>query len=207
MDFLRYDGKSDLLIFINRCKSYFHQQRIMEEEKVWMASYNLEEGVQMWYIKVQTDEGTPSGAGSRNSTTCAMALPSVLLPSSSWGRVGRLPPHEHHRGVSGLLRGAPSPHWSPGRGAKGAALHGRPPTTTQPQRPGPQSAIPGRGHEPGTPIGAAGAVHAGTSKGRSPGFASGPRAALGATHAPGRQGGRGGCCRGRAATSQAPVPH
>ena len=84
MDFLRYDGKSDLLIFINRCKSYFHQQRIMEEEKVWMASYNLEEGVQMWYIKVQTDEGTPSGAGSRNSTTCAMALPSVLLPSSSW---------------------------------------------------------------------------------------------------------------------------
>jgi hypothetical protein len=32
----------------------------MEEEKVWMASYNLEEGTQMWYIQVQTDEGTPS---------------------------------------------------------------------------------------------------------------------------------------------------
>jgi hypothetical protein len=30
------------------------------EEKVWMASYNLEEGTQMWYIQVQTDEGTPS---------------------------------------------------------------------------------------------------------------------------------------------------
>ena len=44
MDFPRYDGKSDLLIFINRCESYFHQQRIMEEEKVWMASYNLEDG-------------------------------------------------------------------------------------------------------------------------------------------------------------------
>jgi len=24
----------------------------MEEEKVWMASYNLEEGAQMWYIQV-----------------------------------------------------------------------------------------------------------------------------------------------------------
>ena len=59
MDFPRYDGKSDPLIFLNRCESYFHQQRIMEE-KVWMASYNLEDGAQMWYILVQTDEGTPS---------------------------------------------------------------------------------------------------------------------------------------------------
>jgi hypothetical protein len=60
MDFPRYNGKTDPLIFTNRCESYFHQQRIMEEEKVWMASYNLEEGAQMWYIQVQTDEGTPS---------------------------------------------------------------------------------------------------------------------------------------------------
>jgi len=60
LDFPRYDGKSDPLIFLNRCESYFHQQRIMEEEKVWMASYNLEEGAQMWYIQVQQDEGTPS---------------------------------------------------------------------------------------------------------------------------------------------------
>jgi hypothetical protein len=60
MDFPRYDGKSDPLIFINRCESYFNQQRIMEEEKVWMASYNLEDGAQLWYMQVQTDEGTPS---------------------------------------------------------------------------------------------------------------------------------------------------
>jgi hypothetical protein len=42
MDFPRYDGKTDPLIFINRYESYFHQQRIME--KVKMASYNLEDG-------------------------------------------------------------------------------------------------------------------------------------------------------------------
>jgi hypothetical protein len=58
MDFPRYDGKSNPLIFINRCESYFHQQRIME--KVWMASYNLEDGAQLWYMQVQTDQGTPS---------------------------------------------------------------------------------------------------------------------------------------------------
>jgi hypothetical protein len=50
MDFPRYDGKSDPLIFINRCESYFHQQRTMAEEKVWMASYNLEDVAQLWYI-------------------------------------------------------------------------------------------------------------------------------------------------------------
>ena len=60
LDFPRYDGKSDPLIFINRCESYFHQQQIMEEEKVWMASYNLEEGAHMSYIQVQEDEGIPS---------------------------------------------------------------------------------------------------------------------------------------------------
>jgi hypothetical protein len=58
MDFPRYHGKTDPLIFINRCESYFHQHRIME--KVWMASYNLEEGAQMWYAMVQRDEGTLS---------------------------------------------------------------------------------------------------------------------------------------------------
>lgn len=60
LDFPKYDGKTDPLIFLNRCESYFHQQRIVEEEKVWMAGYNLEDGVQMWWIQVQQDEGIPS---------------------------------------------------------------------------------------------------------------------------------------------------
>ena len=60
MDFPKYDGTKDPLTFINRCESYFHQQRIMEEEKVWMASYNLDDEAQLWYMQVQTDEGTPS---------------------------------------------------------------------------------------------------------------------------------------------------
>jgi hypothetical protein len=29
----------------------------MEEDKVWMASYNLEEGAQMWYIQIRQDKG------------------------------------------------------------------------------------------------------------------------------------------------------
>lgn len=60
LDFPKFDGKSDPLAFLNRCESYFHQQRIAAEEQVWMASYNLEAGAQMWFIQVQQDEGTPS---------------------------------------------------------------------------------------------------------------------------------------------------
>jgi hypothetical protein len=52
LDFPKFDSKSDPLAFLNRCESYFHQQRIATEEQVWMASYNLEGGAQMWYIQV-----------------------------------------------------------------------------------------------------------------------------------------------------------
>jgi hypothetical protein len=56
MDFPRYDGKSN---------PHLHQplQIVLSSaahhrgKKVWMASYNLEEGAQMWYIQIQQDEG------------------------------------------------------------------------------------------------------------------------------------------------------
>jgi hypothetical protein len=58
MDFPRFDGKSNPLIFINRCESYFCQQRTMPEEKVWMVLYNLEDVAQLWFIQLKEDEGT-----------------------------------------------------------------------------------------------------------------------------------------------------
>jgi hypothetical protein len=61
-EFPRYDGKTDPLIFINKCESFFLQQRIMAEERVWMASYNLNNVAQLWYMQVQEDEGTPTWA-------------------------------------------------------------------------------------------------------------------------------------------------
>jgi hypothetical protein len=52
LDFPRYDGKTDPMLFINKCESYFRQQRTMAEERVWMASYNLEGVAQLWYIQL-----------------------------------------------------------------------------------------------------------------------------------------------------------
>jgi hypothetical protein len=59
LNFSRYDGKTDPLLFINKCKSYFWPQRTMAEERVWMASYNLEDVAQLWFIQLQEDECTP----------------------------------------------------------------------------------------------------------------------------------------------------
>jgi hypothetical protein len=59
IDFPRYDGKTDPMLFINKRESYFQQQRTMVEERVWMVSYNLEDVAQLWYIQLQEDEGTP----------------------------------------------------------------------------------------------------------------------------------------------------
>jgi hypothetical protein len=58
LDFPRFDGKTDPMLFQNKCESYFRQQRTMPEERVWMASYNLEDVAQLWYIQLQEDEGT-----------------------------------------------------------------------------------------------------------------------------------------------------
>jgi hypothetical protein len=44
LDFPRYDGKSDPLLFVNKCESYFQQQRTMPEEKVWMVSHPILKG-------------------------------------------------------------------------------------------------------------------------------------------------------------------
>ncbi|KAG2579161.1 hypothetical protein PVAP13_6NG239806 [Panicum virgatum] len=60
MDFPKFNGKSDPLAFINQCESYFNRERIMEEEKVWMAACNLEDDARVWFLQVQQDEGTPA---------------------------------------------------------------------------------------------------------------------------------------------------
>ena len=60
MDFPKFNGKSDPLAFINQCESYFNRERIMEEEKVWMAARNLEDDPRVWFLQVQQDEGTPA---------------------------------------------------------------------------------------------------------------------------------------------------
>jgi hypothetical protein len=59
-DFPRFDGTTDPLLFLNKCESYFRQHRTMAEERVWMASYHLDDVAQLWYDQILEDEGTPT---------------------------------------------------------------------------------------------------------------------------------------------------
>jgi hypothetical protein len=52
LDFPRFDGKTDPMLFINKCESYFRQQRTMPEERVWMASYQLQGVAHMLFIQL-----------------------------------------------------------------------------------------------------------------------------------------------------------
>ncbi|WVZ75512.1 hypothetical protein U9M48_023557 [Paspalum notatum var. saurae] len=59
LDFPRYDGKADPLLFINKYESFFLQQCILLEEQVWLASFHLEQAAQQRYMRLQREEGTP----------------------------------------------------------------------------------------------------------------------------------------------------
>ena len=60
MDFPKFAGKFDPVAFVNQCDSYFRRERIMEDEKVWLVSRNLEDDARVWFLQVQHDEGTPA---------------------------------------------------------------------------------------------------------------------------------------------------
>jgi hypothetical protein len=57
-DFPKFDGKGDPLSFIHRCEQFFRGYRVLEEEKVWMASIHLLDAAHIWYMHIERDNGT-----------------------------------------------------------------------------------------------------------------------------------------------------
>ena len=56
MEFPQFDGTSDPEAFINQCELYFRRERIMVEERVWLASRNLKADARDWFRQVTQDE-------------------------------------------------------------------------------------------------------------------------------------------------------
>ncbi|WVZ69642.1 hypothetical protein U9M48_018401 [Paspalum notatum var. saurae] len=52
----------------------------MAEERVWMASYHLEDVTQLWYIQLQEDEGTPTWAHFKDRLTLRFGPPLRSAP-------------------------------------------------------------------------------------------------------------------------------
>jgi hypothetical protein len=154
-EFPRYDDKNDPLVFLNQCESFFRQQRIMAEERTWMASYNLQEGAQLWYMQVQEDEGTPPWPRFKDLLNLRFGPPlrsAPLFELASCRRTGTV--EEYQDRFQALLPRAS--HLDEAQRVQlftGGLL-----PLAQPPRLEPESAIARVGHEPRAPDGACGAV-------------------------------------------------
>jgi hypothetical protein len=57
LNFPRYDGETDPLPWLNRCKSYFRGTHTMLAEQVWLASLHMDEVAAEWYYALERHYG------------------------------------------------------------------------------------------------------------------------------------------------------
>ena len=57
LSFPIYEGKEDLLGWLNKCEQFFYGQQMREADKVWMASYHLTSVAQQWFLVLENDIG------------------------------------------------------------------------------------------------------------------------------------------------------
>ena len=57
LSFPIYEGKEDLLGWLNKCEQFFYGQQMREADKVWMASYHLTGVAQQWFLVLENDIG------------------------------------------------------------------------------------------------------------------------------------------------------
>lgn len=57
LSFPNYDGKKDLLGYLNKCEQFFRTQQTCHADRVWLMSYHLTGTTQQWYIVLERDAG------------------------------------------------------------------------------------------------------------------------------------------------------
>lgn len=55
LDFPKYDGKDEPIMWIGRAEKYFGLHEIWESEKVSIASFYLEEDAQLWFQMLEQE--------------------------------------------------------------------------------------------------------------------------------------------------------
>ncbi|CAO2152414.1 unnamed protein product [Urochloa humidicola] len=57
-----FDGSTDPITWVHRCKQFFRQAQSGDEDKVWLATYHLEGAAQQWYYRLERNQGVPTRA-------------------------------------------------------------------------------------------------------------------------------------------------
>jgi hypothetical protein len=57
LQFLTFDDKSNPLPWLNRCDRYFHLRHSLEDKKVAYATFNLLDDTQLWYYRLELNDG------------------------------------------------------------------------------------------------------------------------------------------------------
>jgi hypothetical protein len=60
LEFPCFDGKEELLPWLNRCETFFWGQGTPEDRRVWYAAMHLTGAAQLWYVCLELTAGTPS---------------------------------------------------------------------------------------------------------------------------------------------------
>jgi hypothetical protein len=72
IEFLRFDGTGDALLWIHRCECYFRTFRTPENRRVAYAVFHLLYGAQLWYHRLPTTAARSHG----NNLCCSSPLDS-----------------------------------------------------------------------------------------------------------------------------------
>jgi hypothetical protein len=60
IEFPKYDGTGDPLLWLNRCERYFHVRRTPERKRVVLAACYLLDNAQLWFHRMELNGGRPS---------------------------------------------------------------------------------------------------------------------------------------------------
>ncbi|CAN6203924.1 unnamed protein product [Urochloa humidicola] len=58
--FPKFDGSTDLIAWLHRCDQFFRAARTLDDEKVWLASFYMDNAAQQWYYCLERNQGVPT---------------------------------------------------------------------------------------------------------------------------------------------------
>jgi hypothetical protein len=97
LNFLRYDGETDPLPWLNRCESYFRGTRTMAAEQVWLASLHMDGVAAEWYYALERDYNVLSWTRFTEFVNLRFGSP---IRSNPLGGLKELHRTGHGRGIS-----------------------------------------------------------------------------------------------------------